>query len=425
MFKRYEISEGVYFNTITDKRFKANQITVHFYTDFDNTSRADYAVASYVITDSCKKYPQYKDLSKKLFGMYNASLTSNTIFSAWEQRCTYVNASVLDNRYALEGENLEAEMCEIVRECLLSPNIENGVFNEQVTALMKSELIDTIDSIINDKASYAARQANKTVYCGEPLETSALGTSEQVATVTAQSAYEAFRAILETSRVEIFAAGCSDFSDAKRIFTEMFAEIPRHDICTLTTAVSPLKAQPEYVSDTINMQQAIIRMFFKAPECVDREALSLLSTILGGMTTSRFFENIREKQSLCYYCACNFNKYKRTLTAYAGVEPANIKRCEEAIITELRDICENGVTEEELHTAKLEYNNLLTTITDNSRAMVTWYLNQLTDEKIYTPEEFKKNIDSVTIDRIQAAARMFTLDTVYTLSGEEASENND
>lgn len=423
MFKRFELCEGVFFNTITDKRFKANQITVHFYTDFDETSRADYSVASYVLTDSCEKYPHYKDLSKNLFNLYNASLSSNTIFSSWEQRCTYISASVLDNRYALDGENLEAEMCDIIRQCLLFPNVKNGAFDEQVVSLMKSELIDTIDSVINEKANYAARQANKTAYRGEPLELSALGTREQAEMVTAQSAYAAYRKILETSHIEIFAAGCSDFADAKRIFSEIFAEIPRHDICTLTTAVSPLKAQPEYVSDTINMQQAIIRMVFKAPEYEDRVARALLSTILGGMTTSRFFENIREKQSLCYYCASISNKYKRTLTAYAGVEPADIKRCEDAIIAELRDICENGVTEEELRTAKLETCDRLAAIADNASAMTSWYLSQITDEEIYTPEEYAKVIEAVTPERIQAAARMYTLDTVYTLSGEEADND--
>lgn len=354
--------------------------------------------------------------------MYNASLTSNTTFSPWDQRSVVINASVLDNRYALDGENLEAEMCELIRECLLFPNADSNKFDDILTSLMKVELIDTIDSVINDKSAYAAQHANETAYRGEPMERSALGTHEEAEQVTAQSAYAAYRKLLETSRVEIFVSGCSEFDDAKRIFTEMFKEIPRHDICELSTSVSPLKPQTEYVSDTLPMQQAIIRMYFKAPECEDREARGLFAMILGGMTTSRFFMNIREKQSLCYYCSGFSNKYKRTLTAYAGVEPDNIKRCEEAILTELHDIAENGVSDEELHTAKLEYYNRISTIYDSMGAMISWYLNQLTDEQIFTPEEFRERITAVDSARIQAVAKMFKLDTVYTLSGEEAAQ---
>lgn len=354
--------------------------------------------------------------------MYDASLASNTIFSPWDQRCVVINASVLDNRYALGGENLEAEMCGLIRECLLSPNVKDGAFDETVTELMRNELIDTIDSSINNKSTYAARNANKTAFRGEVLELPALGTHDEAEKVTAQSAYAAYRKILETSRVEIFVSGCSEFDDAKRIFTEMFAKIPRHDICGLSCLVSPLKPQPEYVSDHLSMQQAIIRMYFKAPECDDREAFAMLAMILGGITTSRFFTNIREKQSLCYYCSCVSYKYKRTIAAYAGVEPENITRCEEAVFAELRDIAENGVTEEELHTAKLEYFNQICTLRDNTNSMVSWYFNQLTEDKIYAPEEFRERIAAVDCARVQAAARLFKPDTVYTLSGEEGAE---
>jgi len=422
IFERYEIQKGVFFNKITDKRFKGNQISLHFLTDFDDTSRADFSAASYILTDSCKRFPHYKELSRHLSNLYNASLSSNTLFSPWDQRSVVINASVLDNKYALGGENLEAEMCELIRGCLLFPNAENGAFDETVTSLMKGELIDAIDSVINDKSSYAAQNANKIAYCGEPLECSALGTHEEAEQVTARSAYNAYRKILETSRVEIFVSGCSEFDDARRIFTEMFKEIPRHNICELSVSVSPLKAQPQYANDKLNMQQAIIRMYFKAPDCEDREARALLSMILGGMTTSRFFMNIREKRSLCYYCSCFSSKYKRTITAYAGVEPDNIKRCEEAILKELRDIAENGVTEEELHAAKLEYFNRISSINDGMGAMISWYLNQLTDKEILTPEEFRKRVAAVDCTRVQAAARLFKLDTVYTLSGEEAAE---
>ena len=35
------------------------------------------------------------------------------------------------------------------------------------------------------------------------------------------------------------------------------------------------------------------------------------------------FENIREKQSLCYYCSSFSNRFKRVITAYAGDVKAN------------------------------------------------------------------------------------------------------
>ena len=394
---------------------------MYFFTDYDELPRADYATAAYIMTDCCKKFPSYSALSRHLSYLYDASLSSATTFGQFDKRLTMLRSVVLDNRYALNGEDLEAEMCNLLGECILSPNAENGAFDESVTALMRAELIDTIDSVINDKSAYAMQNGNKTAFAGEPMELSPNGTHEQAELVTARSAYEAYRRIPERGHVEIFAAGSGDFSAAEEILTGLFNKsgVPRNNICELTAAPSVLKPKTVYVSDKLPMQQAILRMYFKAPEFSDRYALSMLTMILGGMTTSRFFMNIREKQSLCYYCAATSHRSKRVLTAYAGVEPQNIRRTEEAILSELEDIRRNGVTDEELATARLEINNQISTLYDSASALIGWHINQIIDEKILSPEEYRAEIAKVDPARIQAAARALTLDTVYTLSGED------
>jgi predicted Zn-dependent peptidase len=151
----------------------------------------------------------------------------------------------------------------------------------------------------------------------------------------------------------------------------------------------------------------------------DRYANVLFGMILGGMTTSRFFSNIREKQSLCYYCSCFTHRGMRTLTAYAGVEPQNIERTRDAILKEFDDIRENGVTEEELERAKLEIINEASSTYDSVSAISGWYLSQLNDGEFITPEEYIERIKAVTPERVRAISGKYTLDTVYTLCGEE------
>lgn len=397
-----------------------NRIELYFHTDYDvGISRADYATAAYILTDCCRKIPSYSALTRHLANLYDAGLSSVTVHGNWNNRCTAIRGRILDNRYALDGENLEAEMCGLIADCLLDPLTENGVFAKDVTELMKTELIDTIDSAVNDKSTYAILNANKTVYVGEALELPASGTHEQAEKVTPESAYAAYRKMLETARIEIFAAGCSEFSDAERILTENLKKIPRGNICKLSAKHSPLKPQTAYVSDRLPMKQAIVRMAFKAPELTDWCAASMLTVILGGMTTSRFFENIREKQSLCYYCSSVFNRHRCVLTAYAGVEPKNIERVQKAILAELDGIRENGVTDEEITAALLDLDNQFSTMSDSADSLIVFYHGQLTDEKILNIEEYRERYHAVTSERIREAARLFSLDTVYTLSGEE------
>lgn len=388
-------------------------------TEFEGDSRADYAVASYALSECCEKFPTYRILSKYLSNLYDASLSSNTgnIFSCCDRRMSYIGGVILDDRYALDGEKLEAEYSELLCECLTKPLASDGAFDEKITALMKAELIDTIDSVINEKSSYAAKNAAKTAYIGEPSELPAFGTREEAERVTAKSAYEAYKKLLETGHIEIVAAGCSEFADAERSFTEMLSRLSRRVKPISVSKPSPLKAEPAYVSDTLPMQQAILRMYFKAPELTDHYADKLFTMILGGMTTSRFFSNIREKQSLCYYCGCFSNRYKRVLTVNAGVEPQNLKRTENAVLSELSELQENGITEEELRNALLEAENQLEMMRD-STAISGWYLDQIMEERILSPEEYLAELKRVTPERIREAARLYRLDTVYALSGE-------
>ncbi len=418
IFERKQKGDGVFFNKIIDKRFKVNRFAVYFHTNFDELPRPDYSTAAYILSDCCAKYPSHALMARRASELYDASIVSNTTFGQWNNRCTLLASSIIDNRYALNGENLEAEICALMRECILNPNAKNGTFDETATALMRAELIDTIDSVINDKNVYAAYKANQTVFAGEPMELPVNGTHKEAELVTPASAFAAYQRILKTARIEIFAAGSSDFTAAEEILCSMFSDIERGNIAKLSAKPSPLKAQTARVTDTFPMQQAILRMCFKAPDLDDRDAVTMLSLILGILTTSRFFQNIREKQSLCYYCSCSPNKNQRTLTAYAGVEPHNLKRTEEAILAELEDIQKNGVTEDEIEKARLDIRNQTNSIYDSAGSLINWYGNQIVFGEFLSPEEQAERFCKVNAARIQEAARQFKLDTVYSLSGE-------
>lgn len=419
IYNRKQIGDGIWFSKVTDPRFKVNRIAVSIYTDIDDSahSRADYAIVPYILVDSCEKYPDYSALSLRFSELYGATMSDNTNV-AGDNRCTSLAVASIDDRFALNGESIEHDCCELLLDCLLHPLTENGVFSEQTTKLMQSELIDSIDSVINDKRNYAAQKGAETAYRGEPWEHSIQGSRAEAEMITPQSAFSAYKALLKHGRIEITAVGCSDFAQSEKMFTDAFSALERCDIHTPQSCVSKLKESPESVTDTMSMQQAILRMYFKAPEMNDRYAGALLSMILGGMTTSRFFSNIREKQSLCYYCSCFSNRFKRVITAYAGVDPQNIERTREAVLAEFRDICENGVSEDELKRAKLEIINDAKSVYDSVSAISSWYSTQLMDETLLTPEEFIAEIQNVTPERVQTACKMYSPDTFYTLMPE-------
>ena len=423
IYERKQIGDGIMFSRITDGRFKVNRIAVTFYTEIEDGvhTRADYAVVPYILVDSCERYPDYSQLSLRFSELYGASMSDSTTVLG-DVRSTSLAVVAVDDRYALEGERLERESCQLLLDCLLHPLTENGVFHAQTTALMQGELTDAIDSVINDKRNYAAQKGAEYAYRGEPWELSIQGTHEEAQRITPQSAYSAYRAMLEHGRIEISAVGCSDFAESERMLTEAFAKLQRSDICQLHCRPSALKAEPVDIAESVQMQQAVTRMYFKAPDMSDRFAGALLSMILGGMTTSRFFTKIREQQSLCYYCSCFSNRFKRVITAYAGVDAVNVQRTREAVLAEFADICENGVSEDELSRAKLEMINDMRSVYDGVKAIASWYGSQIMDDTVYTPEEYIAELEKVTPERVQAACRYYKPDTYFTLLPQEGQE---
>ena len=376
---------------------------------------------SYLLTDSCERFPDYKSMSNRFADLYGMTCVNQNSFGG-DMFCSSVTVSVIGDNYALGGEQLERGCCETLIECLLRPKARDGAFDPQTVSVLRNELVDIIRGVVNDKKALARHNADRIAYEGEPQGKRLLGTEEEAESITPESAWSAYRRLIESGHVEIICAGCSDFSTAEKLLTEAFAKINRHDVCEISAKPSVLKPEPRYAKDSAQMQQAITRMYFKAPELEDRAANAVFSVILGGMPTSRFFTNIREKQSLCYYCSCLSNRFKRTLTAYAGVEPQNIELTQKAILREIENIRDGGVTEEELIEAKTAARGELSGIYDSVSAISGWYLGQVLSGKIITPEEYREMIDGVTVERVKSAAAMYKLDTVYTLCPAEVEQ---
>jgi zinc protease len=81
----------------------------------------------------------------------------------------------------------------------------------------------------------------------------------------------------------------------------------------------------------------------------------MANVILGQLgLMGRLGANVRDKQGLAYYASSSFNggTANSTWSARAGVDPGNIQRALDAILSELRRIREEPVTAEELADAK-------------------------------------------------------------------------
>ncbi len=417
IINRRKIADGVYFSSITDKRYKKNLISVAFSTQLSEDTATENVIVPVLLTKCNSKLPTYKAFNNKMSRLY-ASGIGGTAGRQYDLQTISFGAYYLDDIYALSGEKMTGIMTDILIDCLTSPVTENGVFSEKFVELEKKTVIDNIETAINDKRSYAIERAMKTICKGEPASVCSYGTVEKAKLITPDSAYKAYRRMLETMPCEIICTGCSDFEGVAEKFAAAFEKIGRHDIENTTIALSPVKTQTEEVTERLTVNQSKLVLGFKS-HSDDDAALVLLQKIFGGTTSSKLFRNVREKMSLCYYCSAARNDLKGIMLVNSGVENENIEKTKEAVIDQLEEIKNGNFTNEDINFAEMAIKNDFKSVADSAGNVSNWYFDCIRKNDIVTPEEKLGRYLGVSKERIIAAAKSMVLDSVYVLTGNE------
>lgn len=417
IINRRKIADGVYFSSITDKRYKKNLISVAFSTQLSEDTATENVIVPVLLTKCNSKLPTYKAFNNKMSRLY-ASGIGGTAGRQYDLQTISFGAYYLDDIYALSGEKMTGIMTDILIDCLTSPVTENGVFSEKFVELEKKTIIDNIETAINDKRSYAIERAMKTICKGEPASVCSYGTVEKAKLITPDSAYKAYRRMLETMPCEIICTGCSDFDGVAEKFAAAFEKAGRHDIENTTIALSPVKTQTEEVTERLTVNQSKLVLGFKS-HSDDDAALVLLQKIFGGTTSSKLFRNVREKMSLCYYCSASRNDLKGIMLVNSGVENENIEKTKEAVIDQLEEIKNGNFTNEDINFAEMAIKNDFKSVADSAGNVSNWYFDCIRKNDIVTPEEKLGRYLGVSKERIIAAAKSMVLDSVYVLTGNE------
>lgn len=417
IINRRKIADGVYFSSITDKRYKKNLISVAFSTQLSEDTATENVIVPVLLTKCNSKLPTYKAFNNKMSRLY-ASGIGGTAGRQYDLQTISFGAYYLDDIYALSGEKMTGIMTDILIDCLTSPVTENGVFSEKFVELEKKTVIDNIETAINDKRSYAIERAMKTICKGEPASVCSYGTVEKAKLITPDSAYKAYRRMLETMPCEIICTGCSDFDGVAEKFAAAFEKAGRHDIENTTIALSPVKTQTEEVTERLTVNQSKLVLGFKS-HSDDDAALVLLQKIFGGTTSSKLFRNVREKMSLCYYCSAARNDLKGIMLVNSGVENENIEKTKEAVIDQLEEIKNGNFTNEDINFAEIAIKNDFKSVADSAGNVSNWYFDCIRKNDIVTPEEKLGRYLGVSKERIIAAAKSMVLDSVYVLTGNE------
>lgn len=425
---RKDIGNGIHFTAVYDPRFKQNLLSVNFFNPLKRGTAAMNSLLPMVLRRGCGPCPDMTALNRRLKELYGARLDGG-VTKRGEIQIVSLFAEMLDTGYALEKEDMLLEMSRLLGAVVFDPVLENGVFRPNEVEIERRNLLDLIDSQLNDKRTYAVNRLREEMCKDEAYGVNELGRREDVPGITTEALTEAWRQMLSRAPVEIFIIGSAAKDGAvqcEALFQKAFASFGRGALYRCPTEVRREAGPVREVTETLPVAQAKLVMGLRAGVASPEDsapAMQLCTTILGGSATSKFFLNVREKLSLCYYCMARYERVKGLLLFDAGIEQSNLEKARNAILAQLDDMQAGRFTDEELHAAALSLSSSYTSLADSLGDLNSWYLAGAVSGKLRAPAEAAGEILAITRQDVSDVAKKIRLDTVYFLASSGAGQD--
>lgn len=423
---REKICDGVHFSSVTDPKFKHNRITVNLVTPLDKKTVTANAVVPFLLRKGCRSCPDFTRLNRRLCELYGASLSCDVAKYGGNQ-VLELSIYGVDRRFTFDNMDVTGQCAQLLAEILFEPNLQDGVFPEEDVKLERQQVVDAIESLMNEKRAYALSRCRQTMCKGERVAIEKYGEIEEAKALTPEKATKAYQALLETAQIEIIFTGCGDPSAAKEAFAKAFAGQHRQPVLPAVQSYGTMpegRSGVQEAEDQMDVTQGKLVLGMRAGEIKDKKALMatrLMSAIYGGTPSSRLFTYVREKLSLCYYCASRFDRLTGLMFVDSGVEIANRRKAQEEILHQLSLLQAGDFSKEEEQAALLLMQNSLRSVTDSLGAIGDWYMTQILYGSCDSPAQESEMLGQVTREEIIQAARRTVLDTVYFLTAKEGN----
>lgn len=422
--QREQIANGVFLNTLPAEKFNRCRMSIHFRFPASRELATNHALLPLVLERGYADCPDMTQLSRKLAKLYGAALTVETGIQG-ASRVISVSISGIKDCFALEGENLSNEYASILLGVAFDPYFENGMFSEEAVRIEKQTLARQLESEINDKRLYCIRQARRRFFENSPAGIEREGYLADLPAVTSQTLTDAYRKMLKEATIDVMVLG----TDSEAIRDALLQKLNALDRAPADLPGNLFMPRQEtlYFEEKMELVQAKLCMMFTLNQPANPEDLNafrMAMSVFGGSSTSRLFLNVREKQSLCYYCGSRFNSASGCMIVDSGVEPANVKKAEAAILAELDQLIEGEITRDELEDARRGLLSAMTSVEDSLSGIENWYLGEIMrGAKIHTPEESAQQLMAVTEEDVRRLLKKFSLSVSYLVTAKEGDNN--
>ena len=411
----YDEKRGYRIHLYKTDKFKQTTIKISLKEPIKKENITKRSLLYNVLFSSSKKYNSERKINIRKEELYSMNLQflNNRIGN-------YLNTTLtiksLDEKYTEKG-NLEQSIS-ILSDLLLDPLIEDNHFRKDKVDLYKEKMKTRLSTLKEDAPLYAAIRA-KEVYDDSVLSYRVIGYIEDIDPLNEYNLYEYYKEMIKTNIIDFYVVGNIELEEIEsyidKYFSKLFNNSNNPDNYELNTKITNEKSYTE----TINNEQSILIILSKLdkPTYYERYYVSsFLSYILGGGTSSKLFNIIREQESLCYYINSNYRMFDNVLSINSGIDNTNYKKAVKLIKKIIKDIQNGNISEEEINNCKTLINNDFDAIDENAASIIN-YMIDVDTLKLDELDKRREKINKVTKEEIVNLSKKIKIQNIYLLEG--------
>ncbi|HEX8353199.1 MAG TPA: pitrilysin family protein [Pyrinomonadaceae bacterium] len=298
---------------------------------------------------------------------------------------------------------------------LLADMLARPRFDEEELRREQRVIIEEMKMVEDTPDEFLAEIFNAAYFPGHPLGRPIEGTAETVSTFGRERTAEFHARAYAPRNLVVAAAGNVRHEQLVEMAARAFEDGDGKDagVGEESDGDAPTPAAPILVQRKKELEQAhlIVAAPFPSARHEDRYAASLLSSVVGGGTSSRLWQRVREERGLAYSVGAVGSHYTDAgmFQIYAGTSPEQLDEVLDISLAEMRRTLRETVGEEELRLVKDQaVSSILLGLESTSARAGTLARQEIVHGRRITPEQVIARIEAVTPeDMLRVAAENF------------------
>ncbi len=295
---------------------------------------------------------------------------------------------------------------------LIADMLANPSFDEKELKSEQRVIIEEMKMTEDSPEDFLGEIFSAAFFPGHPLGLNITGTPKTVRTFDAKTTRKYHQKVFSAGNLVVAAAGNIKHSNLVDLTAKYFDGWSASVKKPKAKDRRPKTAAPIVIKQNKNLEQAhlVIATPFVGGQDEKRYAADLLAGIIGGGTSSRLWQEIREERGLAYSVGAGTVMFRDCgyFSMFAGTSPEQAEEVIDLSIAELRNLLKGGVTADELELAKQQSRaSILLSLEDSAARAATLAQSELIHGCQIPIETTLARIDAVTLDDIDRLAREF------------------